>query len=216
MSTKELIDEVKQIDMKITRAQKVIEEKNLKIERLQNKRSKLISKINNKAQTAENLLERFQLNMAEAKAKSGHPSQDPSTSSGELLDPQEKARSASQLATSQVAQENITKDVPTKHCTIFNGPNAGCYKEWSTVQPLVKGKPYCYKGYPNYGLARQAFMDYCIKNNTPIHTTPRLITPVDLLEPKLQKTPSFADKAKMPANLVVENTRTFLRFNKIP
>jgi hypothetical protein len=216
MLTKELIDEVKQIDMKITRAQKVIEEKNMKIERLQNKRSKLISKINNKAQTAENLLERFQLNMVEAKAKSGHPLQDPSTSSGELLVPQEKAPSASQPATSHVAQENIAEDVPAKHCTIFNGPNAGCYKEWSTVKPFVTGKPYCYKGYPNYGLARQAFMDYCIKNNTHIHTTPRLITPTDLLEPKLQKTPSFADKAKMPANPVVEYTRTFLRFNKIP
>ena len=52
-----------------------------------------------------------------------------------------------------------------------------------------------------------------MKNNVSLHTTPTLITPADLLQPKIQKIPSFADKVKLPPNPVQE--RTLARFNKM-
>jgi hypothetical protein len=83
MSIQDIKEDIKIIDMKIQRAEQVIQEKKLKVERLQHKRGKLITKLSNKATPAEGLLERFTVNMVLAKGKSGTPSTDPSTS-GEL------------------------------------------------------------------------------------------------------------------------------------
>jgi hypothetical protein len=215
MSIQDIKEDVKAIDMKIQRARKVIQEKELKIERLQHKKCKLISQLNNKAVSAEGLLERFTTNMAIAREKSGNLSQDPSTS-GELKVPL-KEPSAPIMTPSQGAiktDEAYASSLTHKHYVIFNGRNAGCYREWSTVQTLVTGKPVCYQGFPNYEQARKAFFDYCVKHNTPIQSTPQLITPSDMLKPNLQKIPSFADKAKMPANPVVQKTRSYERFTK--
>jgi hypothetical protein len=193
------------IDQKIKRAERLIEEKQMKIERLQRKKGKLTEQLKNKTLGPEGLLERFSQKMAEAKDKSRLPSQEPSTSKEDPRDLPQNIPSPSGTVKDEASHAS------SKHYTIFNGPNAGCYKDWSTVQALVTGKPVAYKGYPNYGLARQAFLDYCMKNNISLHTTPTLITPADLLQPK--NIPSYAEKAKMPANPVQE--RTFARFNKI-
>ena len=203
--TQHLQDEIMVIDQKIKRVEKLIEEKQMKIERLQRKRGKLSEQLNNKTLGPEGLLERFSKSMAEAKEKSRLPSQEPATPKEDLKDLSQNIPSTSGMVKDEAYQAS------SKHYTIFNGPNAGCYKDWSTVQPLVLGKPVAYKGYPNYGLARQAFIDYCMKNNITLHTTPTLISPTDLLQPN--KIPSYAEKAKLPPNPVQE--RTFARFNKI-
>ncbi|KAH8515615.1 hypothetical protein H0E87_004170 [Populus deltoides] len=216
MSSQDIKEDIKILDMKIQRTEQVIQEKKLKIERLQHKRSKLVSKLNSKSIGAEGLLERFTQTMAQAKEKSGHPSQDPSTS-GEQMVPL-KESSTQPIASSEdviKTDEAYASSLLNKHYVIFNGPNVGCCREWSTVQPLVKGKVWCYQGFYNYELARKAFYDYCVKHNTPIQTVPKLVTPSDMLQPKLQKIPSFADKAKMPANPVAQPNKSFLRFNKI-
>jgi len=201
-------DEILVIDQKIKRAEKLIEEKQMKIERLQRKRGKLSTQLKNKTLGPEGLLERFSKSMAEAKEKSRLPSPEPSTTKEDLKDLSQNIPSPSFTVK---CDEAYDASLSHKHYTIFNGPNAGCYKDWSTVQPLVHGKPVAYKGYPNYGLARQAFIDYCMKNNISLHTTPTLITPADLLQPK--NIPSFADKVRLPPNPVQE--RTLARFNKI-
>ena len=108
--------------------------------------------------------------MAVAKEKSGNPSTDPSTS-GELKVPL-KESSTPTMTSSQDAIKTDKAYALNKHYVIFSGPNAGCYREWSTVQPLVTGKPVCYQGFPNYEQARKAFFDYCVKHNTPIQSTP--------------------------------------------
>ena len=59
MSLQDIKEDIKILDMKIQRAEQTIQEKRLKIERLQHKKGKLISKINSKAVPAESLLERF-------------------------------------------------------------------------------------------------------------------------------------------------------------
>ena len=212
MSIQDIKEDIKILDMKIQRAEQVIQEKKLKVERLQHKKGKLLTKLSNKATPAEGLLERFTINMAQAKEKCGHPSSDPSTS-GELKVPL-KESSTHQMASSQDVIKTDGVHPPQKHYVIFSGPNAGCYREWSIVQPLVTGKPVCYQSFQNYEQARKAFFDYCVKHNTPIQSTPHLVTPSDMLKPILQKTPSFADKAKMPANPVVQKTRSYERFNK--
>jgi hypothetical protein len=212
MSIQDIKEDIKNIDMKIQRAEQVIQEKKLKVERLQHKKGKLLTKLSNKATPAEGLLERFTINMAAAKEKSGNPSTDPSTS-GELKVPL-KESSTPKMTSSQDAIKIDGAYTPQKHYVIFSGPNAGCYREWSTVQPLVTGKPVCYQGFQNYEQARKAFFDYCVKHNTPIQSTPHLVTPSDMLRPNLQKIPSFADKAKMPANPVVQKSRSYERFSK--
>lgn len=203
--TQHLLDEIKVIDQKIQRAEKLIEEKQMKIEHLQRKRGKLSEQLKSKSLGAEGLLERFTKSMADAKEKSLTPSQEPETTKEDRKDLSNNIASTSGMLKEEACQAS------SKHYTIFNGPNAGCYKDWSTVQQLVLGKPVAYKGYPNYGLARQAFIDYCMKNNITLHTTPTLISPTDLLQP--HKIPSYAEKAKLPPNPVQE--RTFARFNKI-
>ncbi|KAH8515741.1 hypothetical protein H0E87_004257 [Populus deltoides] len=140
MSSQDIKEDIKILDMKIQRTEQVIQEKKLKIERLQHKRSKLVSKLNSKSIGAEGLLERFAQTMAQAKEKSGHPSQDPSTS-GEQMVPL-KESSTQPIASSEdvmKTDEVYASSLLNKHYVIFNGPNAGCYREWSTVQPLVKG-----------------------------------------------------------------------------
>ena len=67
--TQVLADEITLIDMKISRAERFIEEKQMKIERLQHKKSKLISQIKNKTLGPEGLLERFTQKMVQAKEK---------------------------------------------------------------------------------------------------------------------------------------------------
>jgi hypothetical protein len=211
MSIQDIKEDVKNIDIKIQRAEQVIQEKKLKIERLQHKRGKLLTQLSKKAIPAEGLLERFTTNMALAKEKSGTPSQDPSTS-GELKVPlkEPSAPITTSFQDAVKTDEAYASKLTHKHYVIFSGPNEGCYREWSTVQPLVTGKPVCYQGFPNYDQARKAFFDYCVKHNTPIQSTPS-----DMLKPSLQKIPSFSDKAKMPANPVVQKTRSYERFNKI-
>jgi len=203
--TQHILDDIKVIDQKIQRAEKLIEEKQMKIERLQRKRGKLSEQLKSKTLGPEGLLERFSKSMAEAKEKSLTPSQEPETT------PEDRKDASYNIGSTSGSLKEEPFQGTSKHYTIFNGPNAGCYKDWATVQKLVSGKPVAFKGFPNYGLARQAFIDYCMKHNITLHTTPTLITPTDLLQPN--KTVSYADKAKLPANPVQE--RTFARFNKI-
>ena len=207
--TQHIQDEIHSINMKIQRAERLIEEKNMKIERLQRKKGKLSAQLKSKTLGPEGLLERFSKTMAEAKEKSRPPSPEPSTKPRDLKDLKKNIPSFDMVKCDEAYEASLQK----KHYVIFNGPNAGCYKQWSTVQPLVTGKPVAYQGYPNYGLARQAFIDYCMKNNVSFHSTPTLITPADILQPRTQKIPSFADKVKIPPNPVQE--RTLARFNKI-
>ena len=207
--TQQLQDEIHAIDMKIKRAERLIEEKTMKIERLQRKKGKLSEQIKSKTLGPEGLLERFSKSMAEAKEKSRPPSPEPSTKPRDLKDPRKIIPSFDMAKCDEAYEASLKK----KHYVIFTGPNAGVYKEWANVQPLVTGKPVAYQGYANYGLARQAFIDYCLKNNISLHSTPTLITPADLLRPTNQKIPSFADKVKLPPNPVQE--RTLARFNKV-
>ncbi|KAH8515740.1 hypothetical protein H0E87_004256 [Populus deltoides] len=77
----------------------------------------------------------------QAKEKSGHPSQDPSTSEEQMVPLKES--STQPIASSEdviKTDEAYASSLLNKHYVIFNGPNAGCYREWSTIQPLVKDK----------------------------------------------------------------------------
>lgn len=208
MSRSEIVDEINYLDQKIAKVQKRIQEKQLKLERLTEKRSKLLQKLDTKPLSAEGLLERFSEKMAVAK-ETGQSSQTPSS----LEDLVSNQKTLSKGI--QIIRDVIPSAAPKEHkCyVIFAGPSAGVYKEWSTVQPLVTGKPYAFQGYKNYELARKAFYDYCVKYNTPLQSVPQLITPTDVLQPKLAKVPSFADKVKQPPNPIAN--RTMARFQKI-
>ncbi|KAG6742032.1 hypothetical protein POTOM_055316 [Populus tomentosa] len=213
MSRSDIVEEINDLDIKIAKVQRRIQEKQLKLERLTEKRGKLSLKLDTKPLSAEGLLERFSEKMAVAK-ETGQSSQTPSSPEDLVVLKPKILDQGFQKIESAVKLSN-PYSVPEAHkCyVIFSGPSAGVYREWSTVHPLVSGKPYAYQGYKNYELARKAFYDYCTKNNTPLQNVPRLITPVDVIEPKIPRVPTFAEKAKMPANPVVN--RAFARFNKI-
>ncbi|KAG6776222.1 hypothetical protein POTOM_019728 [Populus tomentosa] len=212
MSRSDIVEEINDLDQKISRTRKMIQEKQLKLERLTEKRGKLSHKLESMPLTAEGLLERFSEKMAVAK-DAGQSSQTPSSPEDLVAKPKvldqglQKIESALKLSNPYVVPE------AHKCYVIFSGPNAGVYREWSTVQPLVSGKPYAYQGYKTYELARKAFYDYCVKHNTPIQSVPRLITPAEILQPKISKVPTFVDKAKMPACPVIP--RTLSRFQKV-
>ena len=84
--TQHIQDEIHAINMKIQRAERLIEEKNMKIERLQRKKGKLSAQLKSKTLGPEGLLERFSKTMAEAKEKSRPPSPEPSTKPRDLKD----------------------------------------------------------------------------------------------------------------------------------
>ncbi|KAG6782137.1 hypothetical protein POTOM_011527 [Populus tomentosa] len=213
MSRSDIIEEINDLDIKIAKTEKRIQEKQLKLERLTEKRSKLASKLDTKPLSVEGLLERFSEKMAIAKEKTGQSSQTPTSSEDLVLKPKILDQGIKKIEEAYKASEPF-KALETQKCyVIFSGPQAGVYKEWATVQRLVSGKPYAFQGYKTYELARKAFYDYCVRHNTPLQNVPRLITPVDVLEPKISKVPTFADKAKMPANPVIN--KAFSRFNKV-
>lgn len=214
MSRTDIVEEINDLDIKIAKTQKKIQEKQLKLERLTEKRGKLSQKLDTIPISAEGLLERFSEKMAVAKEKTGQSSQTPSSPEDLVISKPKVLDQGLQKIESALKLSN-PYSVPEAHkCyVIFSGPSAGVYREWSTVQPLVSGKPYAYQGYKSYELARKAFYDYCVKHNTPIQSVPRLITPADIIQPKISKTPTFADKAKMPASPVIP--RTLSRFQKV-
>ncbi|KAG6764632.1 hypothetical protein POTOM_032112 [Populus tomentosa] len=190
MSRSDIVEEINEIDCKIAKAEKMVQEKRLKIERLIQKKSKLLSILDTKPLSAEGLLERFVENMAVAKGKSGQSSQTPSTPEEQVvLQPRILDQGIQKIEEAYKASEPF-KAIASQKC-----------------------KPYAYQGYKTYELARKAFYDYCVKHNTPLQSVPKLITPTDVLQPQIPKVPTFADKAKMPANPVLN--RAFTRFNKL-
>ncbi|KAL3570520.1 hypothetical protein D5086_027769 [Populus alba] len=148
MSRSDIVEEINDLDIKIAKTQKRIQEKQLKLERLTEKR---VAK------------------------ETGQSSQTPSSPEDLVISKPKILDQGIQKIESAYKASNPYY-VPEAHkCyVIFAGPKAGVYREWSTVQPLVS---------------------------------------VDIIQPKVSKVPTFADKAKMPASPVVN--RAFARFNKI-
>ncbi|KAL3568213.1 hypothetical protein D5086_030864 [Populus alba] len=144
---------------------------------------KFIHKLESMPLTAEGLLERFSEKMAVAK-EAGQSSQTPSSPEDLVAKPKvldqglQKIESALKLSNPYAVPE------AHKCYVIFSGPNAGVYREWSTVDPA------------------------------PGVRVPRLITPAEILQPKISKGSNlWLIKLKMPACPVIP--RTLSRFQKV-